>query len=247
MTAPEQLSIDTPEQIAIEFALASIGSRFLAVALDSLIQAALLFALALVALAFVAALGAGSATTWVLAVLLLAAFVVYAGYFAAFEIVWQGQTPGKRVVGLRVMAASGHPITVYQAILRNVLRIVDQIPGLYGVGIISVFVTANNQRLGDIAAGTVVVHERPAEGQLGLAAKPSAFAEVSARTLTAPEIAAVERFLERRHDLDWPVRDRTSLELANRVRRRLGLPAGGSDEELLERVAHDYRVGAGYR
>lgn len=252
MTAPEKLTIETPEQIALEYALASIGSRFLALAVDTLIQSGLLLVLALVAIGVLAMTSFSGASAWVLAPLVLAAFLVYYGYFAAFEIAWQGQTPGKRTVGLRVMDRSGRPITAYQSLLRNLVRIVDQMPGLYGVGILSVFVTAHHQRLGDLAASTVVVHERPHEGTIGLAVAPASSARspgqpLTARGLTAQEIAVIELFLERRAGLDWAVRDHTAGELANRVRRRLGLGAGGSDEELLERSVVDYRSGSGYR
>ena len=87
------------------------------------------------------------------------AFLLYYGYFAAFEALWGGQTPGKRAVGLRVISVTGQPITTFDALLRNLLRIVDQMPGIYAVGVLSIFFTARNQRLGDLVAGTVVVQE----------------------------------------------------------------------------------------
>jgi uncharacterized RDD family membrane protein YckC len=247
VTAPEKLTIETPEQIALEYALASIGSRFLAVAVDTLIQSGLLLVLGLVAIGVLAMTGFSSASAWVLAPLVLGAFLVYYGYFAAFEILWQGQTPGKRTVGLRVMDRSGRPITAYQSLLRNLVRIVDQMPGLYGVGILSVFITAHHQRLGDLAASTVVVHERPPEGTIGLAVAPSASVRSAVHGLTAQEISVIELFLERRAGLDVTARDQTARELANRVRRRLGLAAGGHDEDLLEQSVADYRSGSGYR
>ena len=98
-----------------------------------------------------------------LALLILAAFVLYYGYFAVFETMWSGQTPGKRAIGIRVIAASGRPLGAVDAILRNLLRIVDQMPGMYAVGLLAIFLTSRNQRLGDLAAGTVVVHDRPIE------------------------------------------------------------------------------------
>ena len=162
MRPPEKLTIDTPEQIALEFPLAGAGSRFLALAIDTFVQlgdrpgprarrrsSSLWFR----------SLGYQSTATWAFALLILLGFLLYYGYFAAFEALWGGQTPGKRAVGLRVISVTGQPITAFDALLRNLLRIVDQMPGIYAVGVLSIFFTARNQRLGDLVAGTVVVQE----------------------------------------------------------------------------------------
>ncbi len=145
--------------------LAGIGSRFLAVALDTLIQA--LAGLLLLILAAVLAAGIGeflpSGSIWTTAVVILVAFCLYFGYFAIFEVVWNGQTPGKRLTRLRVIDESGRPVSVYQVIARNLLRIVDQLPSFYAVAIVSVMLSRQNKRLGDHLAGTVVVHEKPFE------------------------------------------------------------------------------------
>jgi uncharacterized RDD family membrane protein YckC len=292
VTAFEQLTIETPEQIALEFPLAGVGSRFLALAVDLLIQFALIAGLVLLGLGVAWSTGAGSPFTsaegnsrialWTFALVLLAGFVVFYGYFAIFEIAWRGQTPGKRLIGLRVIAASGRPASAYQILLRNLLRIVDQLPGPYAFGILSVLVTARSQRLGDLAAGTVVVHERTPrethavrEDLAGLRASALAGAggaaaggtagggagagagaagtgqatsdRLRASRLTAQELALIERFLQRRGDLQWQVREQTAASIAARVRERLQLPPGGPDEELLERVAADYRTFGVYR
>ena len=143
MAALEKLSIDTPEQIALEFQLATIGSRFLALAVDTLIQ--LLGALGLVAVAVGVRLVTGpfgaDAPTWVFAIVLFGLFTLYYGYFALFESAWNGQTPGKRLLGLRVIHTSGRPVSVYESVLRNIVRIVDQMPGIYAVAMVSVFLT----------------------------------------------------------------------------------------------------------
>jgi uncharacterized RDD family membrane protein YckC len=271
VTAYEQLTIETPEQIALEFALAGVGSRFLALAIDTLIQLSIGIGLLLTALGAVWILatrgslrssggGIGSVSAglsvWVLATLVLLLFLVWYGYFAIFEIAWRGQTPGKRVIGLRVIGSSGRPMTATQAILRNLLRIVDQLPGLYAVGIISVLLTSRNQRLGDLAASTVVVHERPSEGQHAVPNDDDDDDNrthvrdrdpLSASRLTDQEIAVIERFFERRDDLDLDVRERTAQEIANRVRQRLGLAPGEHDENLLRRLLTEYRTFGSYR
>lgn len=243
MTPPEKLTIDTPEQIALEFPLAGAGSRFLAIAIDTLLQAAGFLVLGLLALGalWLRAAGLPSAATWTAAILLFSGFLLYYGYFAVFETMWSGQTPGKRTLGLRVISVTGQPLTPYAAILRNLLRIVDQLPGIYAVGVLSIFFTERNQRLGDLAAGTVVVQE------LGLrpAAIPRADADVArlgAARLTVDEIEVIETFLARRGDLPEHARIGTARQLAVRIRQRLELRENdANDEELIERTAADYR------
>ena len=91
--------------------------------------------------------------TWLVALTILGAFVLYYGYFALFEALWSGQTPGKRAIGIRVIVAAGRPLGALDAVLRNVLRIIDQLPGMYAVGLLAIFLTERNQRLGDLAGG----------------------------------------------------------------------------------------------
>src|SRR5215472_11659011 len=115
----DHLIIETPEQIPLRFLLAGIGSRFLALALDSLIQ--VLATLVLVVLAFVILgghkpSGANGGETWVIALLVLLFFLIQFGYFAFFEAIWNGQTPGKRYMRLRVIKDSGRPITPVDAL-----------------------------------------------------------------------------------------------------------------------------------
>jgi uncharacterized RDD family membrane protein YckC len=248
VTAPEHLSIDTPEQIALEFPLAGVGSRFLAIAFDTLLQAivgaSLGIAAGVVGLAVTAV--NRSAGPWVLAGALLGFFVVYTGYFAAFEALWRGQTPGKRLVGLRVMDVSGSPVTVYAAILRNVIRIVDQLPGIYAVGIVSVLVTSRHQRLGDLAAGTVVVHERTETLVVPSTAAPVG-APMGAHQLTADDLFLMESFLRRRGDLDPMLRLDTARRIVQRMAAKLRIETVDDEERLIERLAAEYRASGRYR
>ena len=244
MPALEKLNIDTPEQVALEFSLATIGSRFLAVAIDTIIQIACAIVLLMVVAAGIWATGALglSARPWVLAVLVIGGFVIYYGYFAVFETVWNGQTPGKRVIGLRVIHASGRPISAWEAILRNVVRLVDQMPAIYAIGIVSVFVTERSQRLGDLAAGTVVFHERLAEALDDVAPQRRAARSAhGARRLAPEEISVIELFFSRRGQLDGYARMRTAHQIARRVRERLDINAQLDDEQLLEDVVAEYR------
>jgi uncharacterized RDD family membrane protein YckC len=244
VTASEKLTIDTPEQIALEFPLASAGSRFLALAIDTLLQIGGFAVLAL--LAFGASLLRFSLEpvlgTWALAVIIILGFTLYYGYYAAFEALWNGQTPGKRAIRLRVITASGRPITPFDALLRNLLRIVDQMPGIYTVGLVSIFLTERNQRLGDLAADTVVVHEQPLERH-EMPVRPAAAARRGAGRLSAQEITVIETFLARRASLPDHLRASTARSLADRVRTRLAIPAEPQvvDEVLLEEIAAEYR------
>ena len=245
MSAPEKLIIDTPEQIALEYPLASAGSRFLALGLDTLVQ---LGAFATLGLLVAGGLYLGGAlfarlATWMLALLVLAAFVLYYGYFAIFETVWSGQTPGKRAIGIRVIADSGRPLGVVDAILRNLLRIVDQMPGMYAVGLLAIFLTSRNQRLGDLAAGTVVVYDRPIE-RPDMPDRARGAVRYDAGRLTPEEIALVSAFLRRRRALEPEIRLATARRVFARVAGRLELTLGPSDDEerVLEEIVREYRT-----
>ena len=244
MTPPEKLTIETPEQIALEFAIAGAGSRFLAIAIDTLVQLAVLLGLALIALAgtWIVAAGATGVGKWIAAALIAAGFLLYYGYYAGFEAAWSGQTPGKRAIGLRVITLSGQPITPYDAILRNLLRIVDQLPGIYAVGVLSIFFTSKNQRIGDLVAGTVVVQELTGNAR-AFDAVPAATVRRGAARLTSDELEVIETFLARRNDIPEYMRRRTAKQLASRIRQRLELSSTmhADDEQLIESVAGEYR------
>lgn len=249
MPAPEKLTIDTPEQIPLEFTIATLGSRFLALGIDTLLQ--LLAILTLLALVtgirlLVGPLRGDTAENWLLALVLLGAFTIYYGYFGFFESVWAGQTPGKRVIGLRVIHASGRPVAVYEAILRNVVRIADQLPGIYAVGIFTIFLTERSQRLGDLAADTVVVHEQPVEPLRTGDPAPGSATHYGAGRLTAEEIGLVDAFLRRRDQLEG-VRELRAGQIAGRIRARLGVEDGQPDETFLEQIAAEYRATGRYR
>jgi uncharacterized RDD family membrane protein YckC len=246
LAAHEKLTIHTPEQIALEFTLAGAGSRFLALAIDTIVQIVVTATIVLLiaAGAWLRLLGGASVGTWMQAAGVLFGFVVYYGYFALFEAIWTGQTPGKRIVGLRVISLSGRPIVPFDSILRNLLRIVDSIPGIYAVGIVSILVTARSQRLGDLAAGTVVVvEEAPVAQAAPRPFAPPAAGLLGAGKLTPKEVDAIETFLARRESLPDHQRARSAHQLAEHVRQRLSLPTGrhASDEALLQDAIAEYR------
>jgi len=236
--------------VSLDFALASVGSRFLALALDTIVQASAIAAVILVALAGLVATGVAwrGVGVWVEAAALLILFTLYYGYFGAFEALWSGQTPGKRVVGLRVLSVTGRPVSVSEAILRNVVRVADQLPGIYAVGILFVLVTGRNQRLGDLAAGTVVVHERPlAAPRDAEPARRTSRSRHGAHRLDVEEIAVVETFLRRRSDLSAEARLRAARQIAARFQTRLGIAPVEEEEAFLEEIVAEYRGAGRYR
>ena len=238
MTAPDQLSIETPEQVALEFPLAGVGSRFLALAIDMLLQVTIgLAVLAAVSGAW-SFLRPRSGGPWFLAVMVIAAFLLFYGYFAGFEAFWHGQTPGKRLVGLRVLSVTGRPARIDEAILRNLLRVIDQLPGVYAIGIVTMLVSSRNQRLGDLAAGTVVVHEKALSAPVMTVARPAAGVAWTGGTLTDAELLLVETFLQRRHEIDPGIRETRAHAIADRLRARLGAGAPALESEALIEALH---------
>jgi uncharacterized RDD family membrane protein YckC len=244
----EQLKIDTPEQIALELPLAGIGSRFLAIAIDTLIQAALYFITALI---FLVAMPLGFSAFNFLprligpAMAIFIGFVIYWAYFAIFEILWSGQTPGKRFAGIRVIKDSGRPINAFEAVGRNLMRAVDAMPGIYGVGLVCMMCNRQSRRLGDFVAGTVVVHEKPTEE-----VRPtwSTSSESSSATLalghaTADDLALIETYLSRRWELEKLVRLNTAIQIADRIKAKTGLESQPHQhvDDFLEEAARRIR------
>ncbi len=233
LAAEETLIIETPERVELEFSLASIGNRFMAVGIDHFIQFVSIFVVAWI-LAWIAS---GSSTSlfedspkWVTAIMIIVVFVLFASYFVVFEWLWNGQTPGKRLMKLRVIREDGRPLTLWEAIIRNMLRIADAAPGfvipIYSVGLITIFLNARDQRLGDVFAGTVVIRERIdeaptfadtftkriADPALTRVQKPVTFtADIS--KITEDEIEVAEVFLRRR----WDMSERQRVWMAWRI------------------------------
>ncbi len=171
--------------------------------------------------------------------IIIGVFFVQFGYDVLFETLASGRTPGKRWTGLRVVKKGGTPVGFVASALRNILRIVDSLPGFYLVGILSVLFTANNQRLGDLAAGTLVVRERRQSTALPPLATPapapadSALYDFSA--VSAEELATVRRFLDRRATLTPVARDRLARDMATRLGPKVvGPPRQWEPEAFLE-------------
>jgi uncharacterized RDD family membrane protein YckC len=261
----DQLSIDTPELVSIEMPLAGIGSRFIALLVDYLIWLAGFTVLALLLAVILPSFLRYSQITanWAMAIFILLFFVLNWGYFTLFEAFWNGRTPGKRVARIRVIQRSGRAIGLFESMARNLVRYIDQIPGPYVVGVITMFVTKQHQRLGDLAAGTLVVRDReqpaPMWGESGartftaplFAPAPPAPEPHSALTLpatgivklSAADLGVLEGFFARRLDMSMETRQRIAQRIAAAITAKSGLgpPEGVSVETFLEAAARQLR------
>jgi uncharacterized RDD family membrane protein YckC len=238
MEFEDRLTIPTPEGVDLELTLAGVGSRFVSALVDYSIQLLIIVALALVlGLGF----GVDPSSGFAAAVWIVLAFLLFIGYDIAFEVLASGRTPGKRMNGLRVVRESGAPVTFASSAVRNVLRIVDILPGSYIVGIVSILVSSRNQRLGDHAAGTLVVRDRkalPPEPILRSYRRPSEAPAWDTSAIGPDELAAVRHFLARRETLTWDARTHLAAELAARLRPKVGgAVVSESPEIFLERLA----------
>jgi uncharacterized RDD family membrane protein YckC len=250
----DKLTIETPEQTVLEFEVAGIGSRFLALAYDTLLQILIGLGLLGIMIAVGVAIPNSAKTgIWFVAFIVLAYFSLYFGYFAIFEALWNGQTPGKRKEGLRVIKDSGRPITPAESVGRNLMRIVDQLPAFYAVGIASVLLSRQNKRLGDFVSGTIVVHEKSLVEakpiwQSATATPVTVTTTFGSERLTPEEFALIEAFLNRRSSLPSDVRFSMADRIAKQIRPKLTLPAGELiyAEKLLEAVVQERRSSAGY-
>ena len=249
MPLDDHLTIETPEQVALELPVAGVGSRFVAVAIDTVLQ--VLLALGAVFLVAMAGLVFRDSLPSIGPVgVVLFTFMVYWGYFATFEIVWSGRTPGKYYAGIRVIKESGRPIGAYEAIARNVVRVIDFMPVAYGVGVIVMLLNRNSRRLGDFVAGTVVVHEqqladlRPTWTAGDRGAPQVAFARVSPQ-----ELALIETYLQRRFELEPLVREERGEQIARRISQTTGVgrESHESVDDYLEKAARQARDNARFR
>jgi uncharacterized RDD family membrane protein YckC len=239
-----------------------VGNRFLAAGIDHLIQAGVAVAILLVAGVisnwnFMVGVGA-----WAAALMLLAIFAVYWGYFVAFETLWNGQTPGKRIMRLRVVREDGRPVRFFEVFVRNLLRLTIDFQPLpsYAVGVVSIIFSTRSKRVGDFVAGTVVVKERATEApsldeiikisdieqQRMERATPAPF-NANTRLLTERELRAVETFLKRRFELPAPSRVALAARIAGPIAAKLGIvPEHLPPEAVLEEIERQHRLQSRY-
>lgn len=254
MQKPDYL-ISTPENVDLHLELAGLGNRILAAVLDHLLIGAVLFA----TIAVCVGIGLGIENTplpaetkttaywWLAGIGLFFLFIVNFGYFIFFEGTWHGLTPGKKVAGIRVIEANGQPVSWGSVFIRNLMRIIDELPGLYP-GLIPMMLDKNERRLGDFAAGTLVIRERmPSLSTSGLnvsaaARKPDLFVDTG--QISPERYSMLIGFLKRRGVMNLSERQRLASDMTDRFRSDLLMSENTDSPELfLEKlyVAYNQR------
>jgi uncharacterized RDD family membrane protein YckC len=227
------ITLATPEGVELKMTLAGAGSRLIAGGIDLAVQGVLVLALLI---------GLLAAGTFGLALFWIASFLILFVYDVLFEVLGGGQTPGKRLQGLRVVRSDGSRVDLRSSAARNITRLIDGPTLSYVPTLIGILVTAKNQRPGDLAGDTVVIRagRRPRRRRRGrdtpsAPPPPAAAADWDVSAVTPEELAVVRRFIERREALAPAARASLGLRLADGLRARVvGAPADGSPEGFLE-------------
>ncbi len=241
----ERVTVETPERVEFSYEVAGLGSRFAAGVVDTFIVGFLVVGLlAVFWLGGEAIPFATFAVSALRGIALLSVFVLLWGFHLYFETFRGGRSPGKRLLGLRVVSEGGLPCTLSRAAVRNLLRVVDVFPPpFYGLGGVVMFLDPRARRIGDLAAGTVVVRERAlaAPASVARARAPDRATRERGHALSAAEAGVLGAFLARRDELAPEVRDRLAVSVAERVARRREEPTPADPEAYLERVAEAVR------
>ncbi len=237
----DKIHIDTPENVVFGYSIAGLGSRFLAGLLDMLLILLLVVAVNFTFFLFMNILDSSAISRtgyWLWALFGLLAFFIFWGYYILFEMAWNGQSPGKRKLGLRVIRTDGTPITFTESLIRNFVRLFDFLPAYYGIGIITMFINKQTRRLGDLAAGTLVVHDRAVSlDSLGRSTNwelesysfrhmPAAAGQFPVERLTLQDLQLVESFLIRRTQL--ANRSVLAMQIYKAICDRMQVPFNGA-------------------
>jgi uncharacterized RDD family membrane protein YckC len=261
MSLEDRYVTPTPEGVSLDVALAGLGSRFGAILLDSLIQGAVGIVFVLI-VANVVSTSGQSAPILLGGFEFLAVVLIEFGYFVFFETFWSGRTIGKRAMGIKVVSTSGAPAGFLAILLRNMARLVDLLPTAYLVGTISILASSNNQRLGDMLGGTLVIRERHAADRLqsravgtpqqfwatpvlGSATSatynqqlPDHLENWDTSHVTDADVALIRQFLARRWEYTAESRERLAAQLRERISSRVvGSDDNLTDEKFLESVS----------
>ncbi len=247
-----EITVVTPENVPITYELAGLGSRASACILDLLIQLGSLAAVAAVFLGLTYALFDKNQQVmkvlgdFAVGILIITVFLVLNGYFIYFESARNGQTPGKKALGLRVIREEGSPVDLSSAAIRNIVRVIELTLGLHIASVLFILFSPKYKRLGDYAAGTIVVKERkPAVEDLATVRNEPAqsYAESAlvrdVHLLSLDDLATLRRFVERRHELAPDVQESLASQIAAPIVAKLGITlpnANISHANLLEEI-----------
>jgi uncharacterized RDD family membrane protein YckC len=250
-----RIKFTTPESVEIEFTLAGIGSRALALMIDYLILAFTLVILALIwSFTFQQVTDLGVSIfgsnfgLWLIAISLLSFFFIYTGYFVLLETLWQGQTPGKSIAKIRVVRDDGRPVGLQQSALRALLRPLDE--SLF-IGAFLIIFSNREKRLGDLAAGTIVIQAETVDKSSSLTISEAAksfhiqlreMADLS--PLLPDDFAIIREYLLRRSGMSTKAKIALSLKLTQQVQSIINLeiiPGNIASDIFLEAVYLAYQ------
>jgi len=252
----DDIQIETPEQIEVSLEVAGLGSRFIARVLDWAIKIGIIALVGIPGL-IVFSLLEGSvsnknARIWLLTILIAVVYVFALGYDIYFELRHNGRTPGKKRTGIRVIRDGGAPLDFKSSCIRNLLSLADFLPGFYLLGGLLVLLTSRSQRLGDLAAGTLVIRERVVEAPVDIAedfehlcSSEFEFTTEHLAACSAQDRNIVRSFFRRYHELKPQPRDQLALHLASELVRKTGFSAqpniveGGRAEAFLASLYRD--------
>lgn len=249
-----KITLQTPESVELEFTLAGIGNRAYALIIDYIILGFTLLLSLILAIFLTSQLGSntgnfqGEALKWLWAIEALIAFTIYIGYFVIFETIWQGQTPGKKRIKIRVICDDGKPVRLAQSVLRALLRPVDDI--LF-VGVFLIALAKKEKRIGDLVAGTIVIQNEQtsklANFPISDEAKDLAVQlriEADINNLLPEDFVVIRDYLQRRKSMILKYQHELSRKLANQVKEIIGLeniPDDYSNNQFLEAIYLAYQ------
>jgi uncharacterized RDD family membrane protein YckC len=246
----EHLDIKTPEFVSIQFQLAGLGSRTAAFLIDQILLMA--FNILTLIVLFIIMIGMPSIPYFIaentlpLAITMIVLFIINWGYFFVYEYFSGGRTLGKKLIGIRVIQENGHSITLLSSFIRNLIRIIDSLPTGYFLGIIMIFFHSKHKRLGDVVAGTIVVHERkakrknklsPIESEIqdrGLSKDGLIIDEWTLKSLGMKEWKLVSTYSNRFTQLSLLERNPLTKQIAAILLPKIGLEVEGKNEHELE-------------
>ena len=255
-TAKETLKVQTPEHVGFRYVLAGLGTRSTAFLLDTVVRGLFILFIFLVVVLLARWLPEFDPSgilkaipkTWFFALGVLAYGVVDLGYFLIFEALWSGQTPGKRMQKLRVIRVNGQPIGWLESSIRNILRAVDILLGFYPLGLFVMFLSSRSQRIGDYAAGTVVIVERRRNVPMDKSRLRSTSklnlpdVELHVSTLEPKQYQVIRSFLQRREAMNPTHRRELARLLTRRLIKkwRISSTIHIPDESFLEEIVGIY-------
>jgi uncharacterized RDD family membrane protein YckC len=246
------LTILTPESVEFELELADLGSRFIAILIDTIIQILIILPvivlIGLIEFFFPGENNPAPLASWITGILFILLFILgFSGYHIFFELIWNGKTPGKRIASIKVIRDGGFPVEVTSSFIRNLIRIVDFIPFYYFTGIISIVLNKNKKRLGDIVAGTIVIKEYADISPPVLIKHEECSTGINLSCLekiTEKEYILIRELLLRHEDLDRTAQKSIASQIAGALIEKLNIDKSqieGREYEFLEELVKTLR------